>query len=78
MSTSPDVLNGEFAILPTFTCAELPPPDSTPFAASVIPLFLIDFEASSGSTPSFTLLNLVLESEDNTSYVWFPPPVPIL
>ena len=39
MSTSPDVLNGEFAILPTFTWVELPAPDSTPFAASDIDVF---------------------------------------
>jgi len=35
VSTFPDVSNGVAAILPIFTCVELPAPDNTPFAANV-------------------------------------------
>ena len=44
----------------------------------LIPLFLIDLVASSGSWPCLTLSNLVLESDDNTSYDCVAPLVPIL
>ena len=64
-------------VLLTFT-DEVPIPCSIPLESIVTPAFLIDLLASSGSWPCLNLSNLVLESEDSTSYVWGFPEVPIL